>query len=110
MNTMTYRGYTARIEFDERDDIFVGRILGARDLIDFHADTVTDLRQEFSRAVDDYLAYCAKEGISPDKPVSGKIMLRVSPEIHAASLIAAKAAGVSLNQWAAEALKAAATA
>lgn len=29
MNTMTHKGYTARIEFDERDNIFVGRVLGA---------------------------------------------------------------------------------
>lgn len=28
MNTLTYQGYTARIEFDERDAIFVGRVLG----------------------------------------------------------------------------------
>ena len=28
MNTMTYKGYTARVEYDERDNIFVGRILG----------------------------------------------------------------------------------
>jgi predicted HicB family RNase H-like nuclease len=25
MNTMTYKGYTARVEFDERDAIFAGR-------------------------------------------------------------------------------------
>jgi predicted HicB family RNase H-like nuclease len=31
MNTMNYKGYTARIDFDERDDIFVGRVLGVRD-------------------------------------------------------------------------------
>ena len=30
MNTMNHGGYTARIEFDERDNVFVGRILGLR--------------------------------------------------------------------------------
>ncbi|MCL2022277.1 MAG: type II toxin-antitoxin system HicB family antitoxin [Betaproteobacteria bacterium] len=109
MNTMTYRGYTASVEFDERDDIFIGSIFGTRDMITFHADTVAGLKREFRSSVDDYLAYCEEKGISPDKPASGKIMLRVSPEIHAASLIAAKAAGISLNQWAAQVLRAAAT-
>ncbi|MCL2296684.1 MAG: type II toxin-antitoxin system HicB family antitoxin [Proteobacteria bacterium] len=107
MNTMTYRGYTARVEFDERDDIFIGRVLGARDTISFHADTVAGLKLEFRRSVDDYLAYCEEKGLSPDKPVSGKLMLRVSPQIHAAALVAAQSAGKSLNQWASEALEAA---
>ena len=107
MNSMTYRGYTARVEFDERDDIFIGRILGVRDIINFHADSVVGLKKEFRASVDDYLAYCNEKGIPPDKPASGKMMLRVSPCTHAAALIAAKSAGKSLNQWAGEVLEAA---
>ncbi|MGS0744300.1 hypothetical protein ACVBEF_21205 [Glaciimonas sp. GG7] len=42
-NTMIYTGYTARIEFDPRDNIFVGRVLGITDSISFHAETVADL-------------------------------------------------------------------
>jgi len=30
MNSMTYKGLTACIEFDERDGIFVSRVLGRR--------------------------------------------------------------------------------
>lgn len=102
MNSMNYKGYTARIEFDERDDIFVGRILGVKDIISFHAASVSDLRAEFQSAVEDYLSDCAERGISPDKPASGKVMLRIRPETHAAAAIAAQAAGKSLNQWADE--------
>jgi predicted HicB family RNase H-like nuclease len=102
---MNYKGYTARIEFDERDNIFVGRVLGVRTIISFHGETVAELRGEFERAIDDYLLDCTKEGLAPEKPVSGKIMLRVPPDIHGAALVAAQAAGKSLNQWAAEALK-----
>lgn len=47
---------------------------------------------------------CAKIGKEPQKPASGKIMLRVPPEVHSAALIAAKASGTSLNQWAAKVL------
>ncbi|MFZ4968128.1 type II toxin-antitoxin system HicB family antitoxin [Pseudomonas gingeri] len=102
MNSMTYKGYTARVEFDDRDDIFVGRVLGVRDIISFHADSVTQLRAEFAGAIEDYLADCAEQGVSPEKPASGKVMLRIRPEVHAAATIAAKAAGKSLNQWADE--------
>ena len=102
MNSMTYKGYTARIEFDERDDIFVGRLLGVRDIISFHGNSVAELRTQFHLAVDDYLEDCAERGVSPEKPASGKVMLRIRPEVHAAATIAAQAAGKSLNQWADE--------
>lgn len=104
MNTLTYKGYTARIDFDDRDNILVGRLLGIQDIIGFHADNVAALRTAFEEAVEDYLEVCEKIGKSPEKPVSGKILLRVPPEIHAAALIKAQAVGKSLNQWAIEAL------
>lgn len=50
MHKLTYRGYTARVEFDERDDIFVGRVLGIRAIIGFHGDTVAALKAEFQPA------------------------------------------------------------
>lgn len=105
MNTMSYQGYTARIEFDERDSIFVGRVLGLRSIISFHGETVKQLRSAFKSAVDDYLADCEEQGVSPEKPASGKLLLRVPPEIHSKALVKAQASGKSLNQWATEALE-----
>ena len=105
MNTMTHRGYTARVELDDRDGIFVGRILGIRSIISFHGETVAALRAEFSHAVDEYLAECKERGIEPEKPASGKLLLRVPPEIHGKALVVAQAAGKSLNQWATEVLR-----
>ena len=108
MNTMNHKGYTARIDFDERDNIFVGRVLGLRSIISFHGETVTDLRHEFEVAIEDFLNDCKEQGVKPEKPASGKLMLRVSPEIHGAALVAAQASGKSLNQWATEVLQSAA--
>ena len=108
MNTMTTKGYTARVDFDERDNIFVGRVLGVRDIISFHGETVDQLRGEFESAVQDYLTDCEERGISPDRPTSGKLLLRMPPEVHGKALVAAQAAGKSLNQWATEVLQEAA--
>lgn len=108
MSTMTFKGYTARVEIDARDNLLVGHLLGVRDIVGFHAEDVAGLRLAFEEAVTDYLDTCAKLGKPPEKPASGKLMLRVAPEIHSAALIAAQASGVSLNQWAAKALQAAA--
>lgn len=104
MNAMTYKGYMARIEYDDHDRVFVGRLTGIRDIVSFHGESVAELEAAFHESVDDYLAACAKLGQSPDKPASGKLMLRVPPEVHRAALIAAETSGVSLNQWAAKAL------
>ena len=108
MNTMNHKGYTARIEFDERDNIFVGRVLGLRTMISFHGETVAELRSAFETAIDELLRDCKEQGVRPEKSASGKLMLRVPPEVHGAALVAAKAAGKSLNQWATEALQTAA--
>ena len=105
MNTMSFKEYTARVEYDERDNIFVGRILGIRSIISFHGQTVRELRSAFERVVKEYLADCAKDGLAPEKPASGKLLLRVPPEVHGRALIAAQAAGKSLNQWATEVLQ-----
>lgn len=108
MNTMSHKGYTARVELDERDNIFVGRVLGLHAMISFHGETVTELRQAFEAAIEDFLLDCKEQGVKPEKPASGKLMLRVPPEVHGAALVAAQASGKSLNQWATEALQQAA--
>lgn len=107
MNTLTYKGYTARIDFDDRDNILVGRLLGINDIIGFHADNGTELRAAFEEAVDDYLEACNEIGKTPEKPANGKLLLRIPPEVHAAALVTAKAKGKSLNAWAGEVLSSA---
>lgn len=104
MNTLTYKGYTARIEFDERDNILVGRVLGLPERISFHGENAAELRSDFEAAINFYIADCAATGREPTKPASGKLMLRVPPEVHGSALVAAQAAGKSLNQWATEVL------
>lgn len=108
MNVMTYRGYSARLEFDAADEIFTGRIAGIRDVVGFHADTVADLKTAFHEAVDDYLETCAKLNKTPQKPYSGNLMLRVGPDVHSRAVLAAELSGKSLNQWGEETLAAAA--
>jgi predicted HicB family RNase H-like nuclease len=101
---MTFKGYAAKIEYSDEDACFIGHIVGIKDVIGFHAETVKELRTAFEEAVDDYLATCEKLGRAPQKPYSGKLMLRVPPEIHARAAMMAQAHGVSINQWASDVL------
>jgi len=100
----TYKGYKARIEFDPRDNIFVGRVLGIEDGISFHGATVKVLKERFSAAINHYLADCKATGRRPEKPASGKLMLRIAPGNTFQSACDGRASGKSLNQWAAEVL------
>lgn len=98
-NKMTYKGYTARIDYDDEDGIFFGRLAGIRDTIGFHADTVDELRRAFHEAVDDYLETCTKLELSPQKAYSGQVMVRIDPDIHRRVALAADLEGKSINQW-----------
>lgn len=110
MNMMTCKGYTARIEYSDEDAAFVGHIAGIRDVVGFHGESVGELRAAFEEAVDDYLETCEKLGRPPQKPYSGKLLLRVDPGIHARAAALAEAQGKSLNAWAQEVLRQAVTA
>lgn len=55
MNIMSYKNYTARIEFDGRDNIFVGCVLGLDSIVSFHGESVAELRKRFQAAVEDLL-------------------------------------------------------
>ncbi len=106
---MSYKGYSARVEYDDEDGIFTGRIAGIRDGVGFHADSVAELREAFHEAVEDYLETCARIGKEPQKAFSGQMMFRVNPELHRRAAVAAELAGKSLNQWAEEVLNRATT-
>lgn len=103
-NVMTYKGYFARIEYDDEDGILFGQVAGIRDGVGFHADNVEDLRIAFEQAVDDYVETCARIGKDPNRPYSGKVMFRIDPDVHARAARAAELAGKSLNEWAGEVL------
>ena len=105
MNSLKYKGYHAKVEYDPDDHIFVGHIIGIRDVVGFHGQSVQELETAFTEAVDNYLAACEQLGQAPNKPHSGNLMLRVPVEVHAAVAAAAEASGKSINQWVAGVLE-----
>lgn len=108
MNSMSYRGYTARMEFDPDDKIIVGRVLDIDDIITFHGASVAEFEAALRTTVDGYITACEQIGQAPDKPASGKMMLRVDPAVHAAAVKASARSGQSLNKWAEQVLREAA--
>jgi predicted HicB family RNase H-like nuclease len=101
---MKYQGYAARIEYSDDDGLLIGHVAGIRDVIGFHGESVSELREAFEEAVDDYLATCEKLGREPQRPFSGKLSLRLDPQLHAQVAIKAELSNQSINQWVVERL------
>ncbi len=101
---MKYKNYIAKVEFDDEANVFHGEIANIRDVVTFQGRSVKELHQAFEDSVDDYLAFCKKRGEDPEKPFSGRLMIRLTPQQHRNIFISAKQTGKSLNAWIAEQL------
>jgi len=66
---------------------------------------LNDLRDAFHEAVDFYLESCEKSGRKPDKPFTGKFMVRVDSSLHGEIAAAAVRSGKSLSKWVADTLE-----
>ncbi|HEB3535286.1 TPA: toxin-antitoxin system HicB family antitoxin [Burkholderia cenocepacia] len=104
MNTMHYKGYTARIDVDGRDDFIVGWVPGVAAIARFQGASVAGLRRTFEAAVDAFLADCAERGIALEACLLAALTLPVRPEIDAAISAVVPAIGKIVNLQADEAL------
>ena len=101
---MEYKGYAAEIVFDEDAKILHGRIIGLKDVVTFEAENAAELEKEFQISVDDYLEYCMELGRDPEKPFSGRVLLRISKDVHRQLWLVSSTLGVSMNTYIANAL------
>jgi predicted HicB family RNase H-like nuclease len=96
---MEYKGYIGKVEIDEEVGILYGEVINVRDVITFEGTTVEEVQHAFQESVDDYLEFCAQRGESPEKPFSGKFVVRLPAELHRKAYIQAKLKDQSLNRW-----------
>jgi predicted HicB family RNase H-like nuclease len=102
---MLYKGYEAKVQYDEDARIFHGDIINTRDVITFQGSSVEDLEQAFHDSVDDYLEFCGSRGEEPEKPFSGKFIVRVAPSLHKTIVTEARRQGKSVNAYVAGVLR-----
>ena len=102
---MEYKGYIGVFEFNPEVDAFHGTVINTNDVITFYGKSVAELRKEMRLSIDDYLAFCREEGQQPEKPFSGKLLLRTSPELHRRVALEAARRGVSMNAYIQEILE-----
>jgi len=98
-NTLTYKGFTARVEFSADDEVFFGRVLGIDDIVTFHADTVGELKASMAGMIDFYIETRAKKGKKIKKNYSVELMFRLPSELHARIAEAAANKGISIDEF-----------
>jgi len=102
---MEYKGYIGTVQFDEEAEIFHGEVINLKDVITFQSDSVEGLKREFRESVDDYLDFCRERNEKPEKPFSGKLTLRLKPELHRRLYLKSRKEKKSLNNWITDALE-----
>jgi predicted HicB family RNase H-like nuclease len=103
---LQYKRYTGYVEFDDEAGLFHGEVvIDLRDVVTFQGTSVEELEGTFRDSVDGYLGFCEERGEDPDRPFSGRLMLRLSPELHREVYTRARRESKSINQWIAEKLE-----
>jgi len=101
---LSYKGYVGQVEFDDEANIFHGEIIGIRDVITFQGKSVAEIRKAIKDSVEDYFDMCKKHKKEPEKPFSGKLILRLNSDLHRKVACAALRDGKSINKWIMETL------
>ena len=96
---MEYKGYIAKVDYDDEAGIFHGEVVNLRDVVTFAGESAAELRRAFQESVDDYLAFCAARNEPPGKTASGTFTVPVAPEVHRAVSVQARMVNKSLNSY-----------
>ena len=102
---MTFEGYVAEIEVDADSGLLNGIVLNTRATLHFAGRTVDELRAAFKDTIDEYRDWCKSEGEQPEKPWSGKLSLRLSPDLHRRLAMLAARERKSINAFISGALE-----
>ncbi|MBO4634195.1 MAG: type II toxin-antitoxin system HicB family antitoxin [Bacteroidales bacterium] len=108
MGRLHYKGYTGSVKYDEEGNYFYGEVLGLhRDGIIYEGDSAGDLKKDFEESIDEYLSHCSEIGKEPEKPYSGKTIIRITSLLHEQAAAKAHEMGISLNEFITRAIAAA---
>jgi len=106
MNGMSYKGYHGSVEYDPDAELFHGDVVNARAVLTFQGRAVDELKQALADTVEDYLDWCRARGKEPEKPYSGRFLVRIPPDLHRRIALEAAREKKSLNRLVAEKLEA----
>ena len=103
--TLKQKGYDGSVEYSAEDRLLHGRLLGIRDVVVYEGSDVNSLESNFRAAVDEYPAFCAAEGKTPDQPFKGTFNVRVGTDLHKRAALFAEEHNLKLNAVVSRALE-----
>jgi len=104
-NLLSYKGFYGSVNFSAADEVFYGKVEGVHDLVSFEGATVKELKQDFQKAVEDYILFCKKRGNPVQKSLMGSFNIRIKPDIHQRAAIVALQKNISLNHLVQQAIE-----
>jgi len=94
-----YKEFIGSVHFDSDDEIFYGKIEGVNDLITFEGKSVSEIKESFKEAAEDYIAICKKTGKQIHKSFRGNFNVRITPDLHKKAVTKSQILGISLNKF-----------
>ena len=105
-NILKYKDFFATVKYSEEDEAFIGRIEGIDSVVSFEGQSVEELKSAFHEAVESYLDFCKRKGISEtQKSYTGTFNIRINSDLHRRAAITAKLHGNTLNAFVKEAIE-----
>lgn len=101
---LEYKGYRARVVYDNETKSLWGEVVGITDYIDFQSDSLKSIEKEFRKAVDEYLAFCEEVGKEPEKEYKGSFNIRIGTDLHKQIALQSLKEGKSINEYVKEAV------
>ena len=103
-NWLSYKNYNGTVEYSKEDDWLFGKVVGVRSLLSYEGESIKELKADFQRVIDEYLADCGERNVEPEQPYKGTFNIRISPELHRNIALYAMEHGKSLNAAVEEAI------
>lgn len=97
---LKYKNYIGdNLEYDANGKIFTGEVLGLRTVLTFQGRTPDEIEKSFTETIELFLAMCKEDGVSPERPYSGKFNVRIPPELHREIALQSTSERISINEW-----------
>ena len=103
-NWLSYKNYNGTVEYSKEDDCLFGKVVGVRSLLSYEGESIKELKADFQRVIDEYLADCGERNVEPEQPYKGTFNIRISPDLHRNIALYAMEHGKSLNAAVEEAI------
>ncbi len=97
-NTISYKGFLGSVCYCDEDQVLFGKIEGIYDTIIYEGTSVTEIKEMFKEAVNEYIEDCKHFDKPLLKSFKGSFNVRVKPDVHQRAARLATMKGISLNQ------------